>query len=288
MIDRVPVFSFQTGINVNTIKLGTSGFSFQEWIGTFYPEGTKKEDMFMWYVKFFDTVEINSTYYRIPPEKVFASLEEKTSDSFEFIIKLNKESTHDRSNSSEAVKALHESVAPLKTRGKLKGFLAQFPYTFKNISTNRNFLRVLKEDCQSVPLFVEFRNKSWLLPAVHEYINSLGIHYCCVDEPALPGLLPQQSVTTAGVGYVRFHGRNTQTWWDSSKGDRYDYLYSENELSEWLKRIREIGNKVSKTYLFFNNCYMGNAVKNAKTMADLLKNQYNINTLLQDIPVPIM
>lgn len=85
-----------------------------------------------------------------------------------------------------------------------------------------------------------------------------------------------------------FTEETRKQWWNSSKGDRYDYLYSENELSEWLKRIREIGNKVSKTYLFFNNCYMGNAVKNAKTMADLLKNQYNINTLLQDIPVPIM
>ena len=267
------------------IKIGTSGFSFNDWVGVFYPAGSSKESMFSTYVKYFDTVEINSTYYRIPPKRVFASLEEKTSDTFEFIVKLNKESTHERKDSPQAMEALHEAVVPLMETQKLKGFLAQFPYSFKNTLDNRNYLKSLKEDCRDVPLFVEFRHFGWLHQALYELLDSLHIHYCCVDEPPLRGLIPAQSVTTGDTGYVRFHGRNTDAWWNSSKGDRYDYLYSHDELSEWVERIREINRKASKTYLFFNNCHAGQAVKNAKMMAEILKKQFNIDAVLKDIPV---
>lgn len=276
---------FNQANDVNGVKIGTSGFSFMDWVGVFYPAGFKKEDMFAQYVEYFDTVEINSTYYRIPQEKVFAALEDKTSGSFEFIVKLNKESTHERKNAFEAIEALQKSVTPLIKKQKLKGFLAQFPFSFRNTGENRLFLKNVKEKCGDVPLFVEFRHSSWLKQAVYDFIESLNVHYCCVDEPDLPGLIPHQDVSTAGIGYVRFHGRNKTTWWDSSKGDRYDYLYTKDELTGWIERIREINRKSDKTYLFFNNCYMGNAIRSAKMMAEIIKNQYNIVTVLKDIPV---
>ena len=259
---------------MSNVRIGTSGFSFKDWVGVFYPDGTKKENMFTLYVEYFDAVEINSTYYRIPPERVFAALEEKTHETFDFIVKLNKDSTHERKNSSEAMKSLHESVSPLKERQKLQGFLAQFPYSFKNTGENRNYLKSLKEDCRDVPLFIEFRHDSWLNPAVYDFIDSLRTHYCCVDEPALRGLVPPQSVTTGDMGYVRFHGRNAGAWWDTTVHERYDYLYSAEELSEWIERIREIRRKVSKTFLFFNNCYSGHAVRNAKMMSELLNREH--------------
>ncbi|MFC1553523.1 DUF72 domain-containing protein [candidate division KSB1 bacterium] len=267
------------------IKLGTSGFSFKDWKGVLYQDNIKPEKMFSVYTEYFDTVEINSTYYRIPPKRVFETLNDQTSDQFEFVIKLNKESTHDRKKSQEAIESLIESVSPMLKSEKLKGFLAQFPYSFKNTSFNRKYLIEMKSDCRDIPVIVEFRNKSWINDAVYDFLDRQNINYCCVDEPELDGLISPQSVVTGDLGYVRFHGKNSITWWDSSKGDRYDYLYSEKELSDWLQRIREIGMKSSKTYLFFNNCHAGHAVKNAAMMAKLLENQFSLKTLLKELPV---
>ena len=127
---------------------------------------------------------------------------------------------------------LHESTESLKVAGKLSGFLAQFLYSFKNTKVNRHYLDKIKEMCGDIPLFIEFRNSSWIKPATYEYCRTLNIGYCCVDGPFLQGLLPSQDVTTEDTGYVRFHGRNSKTWWDSSKRDRYDYLYTKQELTE--------------------------------------------------------
>ena len=135
---------------------------------------------------------------------------------------------------------------------------------------------MIKKKCDEIPLYVEFRHSSWVKDATYNFIKENGIGYCCVDEPELKGLLPPQSIATTDVGYVRFHGRNEKTWWDSSKGDRYDYLYGERELSEWLEKIRELRSKTSKTYLFFNNCHQGQAVKNAKMLIEMLQGQLEI------------
>ena len=257
----------------SVVKIGTSGYSFNDWIGAFYPEGIEKGKMLDFYKGHFDTVEINSTYYGIPNRSVFYHLSEKTPDAFEFIVKLNRESTHTRKNGLEAVEGIKEAVLPLIESGKLKGLLAQFPYSFKNAAESRKYLVRIKERCDDIPLFVEFRHIGWVKDAVFDFLKGHNIGYCCVDEPNLKGLLPPQETVTTDTGYVRFHGRNTQTWWDSSKGDRYDYLYKEEELAEWLKRIRSIREKVSKTYLFFNNCHQGHAVKNAKMLIEMLKKQ---------------
>jgi len=256
------------------IRIGTSGFSFKDWKGVFYPSNLKQNELFSYYARLFNAVEINSTYYRIPPMRVFASLEEKTPDSFDFIIKVYKESTHTRKNSSEAMELLHSAVHPLKNAMKLKGFLAQFPYSFRNTNENRIYLSQLKLDSRDVPLFVEFRHNSWLQASVYDFLAKHTINYCCVDEPALAGLIPPQSITTGDIGYVRFHGKNASAWWDNSQGDRYNYLYTGEELSGWIERIREINRKTSKIYLFFNNCHAGHAVKNAKMMAELLRQQF--------------
>jgi len=270
---------------MGTIKIGTSGFSFKDWKGVFYPPGARQSELFSTYVQYFDAVEINATYYRIPSRKIFESLEERSPKGFEFIVKANKETTHIRKNSTEAVTALIDVTYPLYHKEKLQGFLAQFPYSYRNTFDNRRYLVKLKEDSRDIPLIVEFRHNSWDSPAVYDFLSTNGICYCCVDEPPLQGLLPPQDITTGSIGYARFHGRNAEAWWDSSKGDRYDYLYSEDELAEWLQRIREMNRKTSKMYLFFNNCHAGHAVRNAKMMAELLKGQFNIDTVLQDIPI---
>jgi len=266
------------------IKLGTSGFSFNDWKGVLYPEKSAKSDWFSVYVQYFSTTEINATYYGLPSQKVFTSLDDRAPDNFEFIVKVNQESTHVRKNSTESMRALIDVVEPLVNSGKLSGFLAQFPFSYRNSGDNRRYLLNLKDDCSDIPLFVEFRHVSWNHPAVFDFMQRNEILYCCVDEPQLEGLLPPQDVTTGGMGYVRFHGRNARTWWDSSQGDRYDYLYSDEELSEWIQRIREMNRKTKKTYLFFNNCHAGHAVKGARLMAELIKDTLDMQPLVQDIP----
>ncbi len=259
------------------IKLGTSGYSFEDWRSVFYPENIEKGKMLDFYAKYFNCVEINSTYYRIPHPAVFARLNEKTSDDFEFIVKLHKSTTHERNDNWTGLKSVFESVKPLKENGKFFGWLSQFPYSFKNTENNRKYLFDLKEKSGEDAVFVEFRHDSWLKDAVYNMLENNGIGYCCVDEPGLPNLLPPQDVVTSGTGYVRFHGRNDITWWDASKGDRYDYDYSEEELNSWLERINKLKQKSSKTYLFFNNCHAGQAIKNAQLMAEMMKNQLNID-----------
>lgn len=253
------------------LKIGTSGYSFNDWIGEFYPEDIQKGKMLDFYVNHFNTVEINSTYYGIPNKQVFYHLNRKTPSDFEFIVKLHKTTTHLEVKDPTTTESILESVSPISDSGKLHGLLAQFPFSFRMTPINLEYLEKVQEYCHSIPLFVEFRHKSWDQEPVYAFLKEHKIGYCCVDEPQLLNLLPPQAIATTQTGYIRFHGRNQQTWWDSSKGDRYDYFYKENELNEWLGRLRELRRTTAKTYVFFNNCHQGSAVKNAKMLIEMLK-----------------
>jgi len=253
------------------ILIGTSGYSFEDWRGVYYPHHIDRGKMLDYYARDFKTVEINSTYYRIPPTSVFYHMDRKTPPDFEFMAKLHQDVTHARQNIEDSIRRLQEALKPLYEAGKLKGLLAQFPWGFKNTPENRDYLLKIKELCGDTPLFVEFRNRSWVKEDVYELLRSNGIGYCCVDEPRFSSLIPPQDVATTSVGYVRFHGRNAQTWWKSSGGDRYDYLYSTDELKEWVDRIESLKRQTEKTYLFFNNCHRGQAVINARQMEEILR-----------------
>lgn len=259
------------------IKLGTSGYSFEDWRGVFYPEDIPKGKMLDYYAQKYNTVEINSTYYTIPHPSVFYHLSNKTPEGFEFILKLHKESTHIRKEGLEAFDKIKDSCKYLAESNKLNGFLAQFPYSFKYNETNLDYMKRLREKSGEIPFWVEFRNIYWVKPAVYEFLSENEIGYCCVDQPQLKGLIPPQDTATTDMSYVRFHGRNKDSWWGGSVDDRYNYDYTKNELEEWLDKIRELRKKTSKTYLFFNNCHMGNAIKNAEMMGELLKNQMGIS-----------
>ena len=261
------------------IKIGTSGYSFKDWVGTFYPENIKSGKMLDFYREHFHTVEINSTYYRLPKPYIFDKIADKVPDNFDFIVKVYQTVTHTRKPSVEAMNELLLGVDALIRTDKLKGFLAQFPYSFKYSPQNIEHILDIRRSCRAFPLFVEFRNASWLKDEVYQALSENNIGYVDVDEPPLYNLLPPQALITNGIGYIRFHGRNRRTWWNNDEGDRYDYEYSEDELKEWLPFVEKIASASSDTYLFFNNCHMGQAVKNAKMMRDLLKNQLNLDVI---------
>lgn len=256
---------------LTNIRIGTSGFSYEDWRGVFYPNQLPKSAMLEYYTRFFTTVEINATYYTIPPAASFHRLAENTPENFEFIVKVHQETTHRRIEHITALNRLHEAVHPLLISGKLKGFLAQFPYAFKNNETNRNYLHETKTLLGEHPLFVEFRHDSWDREPIAKFLADNNIGYVNVDEPPLKGLLPAQEIVTNNLGYVRFHGRNKKDWWEGKGSARYNYTYQESELEPWLIHISGILKKAFKAYIFFNNHPGGNAVKNAQQMIELIK-----------------
>ncbi len=264
------------------IKIGTSGFSFPDWKGTIYPADIRDRDMLSYYEKElgFDVLEVNFTYYTLPSPKSFEAMSQKTSDHFEFVVKSFKGMTHEIRNREtgewmdhqEVFKKFKSSLLPLIERGRLTCVLAQFPYGFFPNRENFGYLQRFKEQMEGVPLVFEFRNQTWLKKGIFQFLEKNGIGYCVVDEPKLPKLMPYLPGATSEIGYFRFHGRNPN-WFNTPISVRYNYLYNEEELKEFIPDIQSISQKTLKTLVFFNNCYSGYAAKNAAQMAKLLLEQ---------------
>ncbi len=252
------------------IRVGTSGYSFADWIGTFYPAGIPRSRMLDQYVGHFDVVEINSSYYRIPNARMFAGMEQKTPPGFEFVVKLFKGMTHEIEDDASMYREFAESVIPFKEADKFGGYLAQFPWKFKKGEDALAHLSVLRERFGDDALFVEFRHDSWIEQSTFGFLREHGIGYCSVDEPRLKGLVPPVVEATTDTGYLRLHGRNAKNWWGKGGGDRYDYDYSAKELSEWSEKLLALEEQVKKVYAFFNNCHAGHAARNAELMIEML------------------
>jgi uncharacterized protein YecE (DUF72 family) len=258
------------------VRIGTSGYSYDDWRIHFYPAEISKNQMLNFYCHYFKTVEINSSYYKIPPANVFERMITRTPPDFEFIIKTNQETTHRRKENEQAIMQLKESIKPMVESGKFKGLLAQFPYSFKNNEQNRKYLYQTKKLIGDYPIFVEFRNYTWLDEHLSPFLKDNNIGYVNVDEPALKGLLPKQDIVSSDVAYIRFHGRNEKDWWDGLGSARYDYEYNEDQLKEWLTNISNILRKTYKTYIFFNNHPNGQAIRNAQQMMKILDGQLDL------------
>jgi uncharacterized protein YecE (DUF72 family) len=261
------------------IKIGTSGFSFPDWKGTVYPTSIRERDMLSFYEKElgFNTLEINFTYYTLPSQKSFAAMSKKTSKGFEFVVKSFKGMTHEirdketgeMIDNQETFKKFKYSLIPLIEDGKLTCVLAQFPFGFFPNRGNFNYLQRFKEEMEEIPLVFEFRNQTWLNEGTFQFLEGNRIGFCVVDEPKLQKLMPYLPKATSEIGYFRFHGRNSN-WFNAPTSVRYDYLYSEGELKQFIPDIRDISQKTAKTLIFFNNCHAGSAAKNAAQMAKLL------------------
>jgi uncharacterized protein YecE (DUF72 family) len=251
------------------IAIGTSGYSFRDWKGVFYPETIKPKEMLAYYKDVFSVVEINTTYYGIPKPEVFEGMICATPQNFEFIVKANKSTTHELSD-RDVSGTFIESICPLKESGRLSGILAQFPWQFRNEAFSRKYLASLAERYREYNLFVEFRHNSWNREEVFRFLDDLKIHFVSVDEPQIGDMIPPVAQATGGAAYVRFHGRNECDWWSKS-ADRYNYFYSEDELEEWIEKVEALEKTVWKLYAFFNNCHQGYAVRNALMFKEMIE-----------------
>jgi uncharacterized protein YecE (DUF72 family) len=257
---------------MGTLIVGTSGFSYDDWVGRVYPPDTPKTKMLEHYPARLRGLEINYTYYRMPTARTMESLAARAGGRLRFAVKLTDLFTHKRTATEDDVAAFREAMIPLDEGGTLGCLLAQFPYAFGASKGNLRYLQAVLDAFRPLPVVVELRNARWLHPGLLSFLRAQGAGFCNVDEPALEGLLPPTAHATSRVGYVRFHGRNAATWWDHAEGwQRYDYLYSKPEIEEWVPRIRQLQEETETLFVFYNNHFRGKSVENAIDLLDLLE-----------------
>ncbi len=242
------------------IRLGTSGWSYKEWIGPFYRETDKS--MLKAYQRTFNTVEIDSTFYRYPTKGMVFGWLRYTKPDFIYSAKLPQLITHKKKlDLTQGVEAdlnkFLELMEPLQFNGKLACLLAQLPPGLKyNIGLLESFLRLFPTQFR---LAVEFRHLSWMNPETFKLLEKYNVAYTAVDEPLLP---PDMNVTT-DFAYIRWHGKGDQPW--------FDYHYKKDELKPWVPKVKQAAQKAKKVFGYFNNHYHAYAVKNALEMAEMLE-----------------
>lgn len=258
---------------MSRILIGTSGYYYDDWREIFYPANIKKEDYLSFLAEHFNVVELNFSYYRIPSTRQAEHMLEKAQGRLEFVIKTFRQITHEISDRSisEILPQFLEGIRPFFETGRLGAILLQFPQGFRYIPENRHYLKSLLEALSEYPVCVEFRHREWLKTSVYQSLEEFGTGIVCVDEPPLPSLIPPTAMATSKIGYIRFHGRNKQNWYKGNSTTRYDYLYSQEELDEWVPKIQDLSLKTEKLYIFFNNHAKSQSVTNAKMLINLLK-----------------
>ena len=241
--------------------VGTSGYSFADWVGPFYPPGTRQREMLRYYVQRFQTVELNFTFYRMPSASTLDRIARASPAGFEFWVKANQQLTHqrDRSGCGEFL----QNLQPLRDSGKLAGVLLQFPQSFHRTIASRKYLAAALADMQSAPLAVEFRHRSWEHPSTLEGLRERNVTLAVPDAPELADLYHSPPAATTRTGYVRLHSRDAGKWY-AGAADRYDYSYSEAELKAVANDWSELADQVDRVYAFFNNCHRGQAAANAE------------------------
>ncbi len=261
------------------IYIGTSGYSYEDWIGPFYPPGTGKRDFLAFYSARFPMVELNFTYYRQPEPHVLSSMLAATGNDFVFSVKAHKSMTHEGDKSQSTISAYLRGIEPLVAARRLTAVLLQFPYSFHYTEENRKYLAALCDNLKDLPLAVELRDSSWQRKSVYSELTSRNIATTVVDCPPLKGLPEPLPVITSDLGYIRFHGRNSRNWWSGTNASRYDYLYAEDDLDRWLDKIAEMAGNANVLLIAFNNHWRGQAVRNAVQLENLLRDKTDLEVI---------
>ncbi len=245
--------------NTSRFLIGTSGWSYAEWVGVFYQ--TSSESKLGFYSKIFQTAEIDSTFYAFPKEGMVIGWDRYSPRNFVFNAKLPQTITHERLDAlgkplEEELDRFANLMLPLNNSGKLGCLLIQLPPRYKyDPSHLEEFLSLLPHGFKYA---IEFRHKSWIRDETWRTLSKYNVAYTIVDEP----LLPPDVHVTADFAYMRWHGRGQRPW--------YDYHYTEKELTDWVPKVKEVEGSVKTTYAYFNNHFHGYAVENALSILKML------------------
>jgi uncharacterized protein YecE (DUF72 family) len=259
------------------ILVGPAGWSYTDWEGIVYPHHKPRGFHEAAYLaQFFDTIEINTTFYSPPRAEVVKAWARRVAfnPNFKFSAKLWKRFTHERNANLQDEKTFKQGLAPLMDLGRLGALLLQMPWSFRNTPENHDYLSGLVMQFMEFPLVLEVRHSSWNKPEVFEWLAGLGVGFCNIDQPVIGQSIAPSARATAPVGYVRLHGRNYENWFTSNEHpeERYNYLYSLAELEPWVARIQNIAQRAEVTIVITNNHFQGKAIANALQLISLLRN----------------
>ncbi|MBI9101163.1 MAG: DUF72 domain-containing protein [Spirochaetales bacterium] len=264
---------------MKNIFIATSGYSYKDWKGVFYPKELSAGKYLAYYSKFFPFTELNFSYYKQPEERQSLKFLEETDKKFLFSIKAHQSLTHQPTATwKEDVKIFSGGIAPLSDANRLASVILQFPFSFKYTKENRIYLSNLCknlsiENSNRIPLSIEFRNREWDKPSVISGMKEIGAGWIVSDNPELKGLPKGEMKWTSETAYLRFHGRNRENWWQGDNVSRYDYRYSTEELTEAAEAIKKMSGKVKRMFIAFNNHHKGQAVENALELKDLVESE---------------
>jgi uncharacterized protein YecE (DUF72 family) len=250
------------------IRVGPAGWTYKDWEGIVYPERRPKVDQLAYLAERFDTIEINSTFYRPASPKTAESWLKRTAfnPDFKFTAKVLQAFTHEKKADDQSlVREWREGVEPLRAAERLGAVLIQFPWSFKNEPGSREYLLRVIERFTGLSPVIEFRHASWDDEEVREFLRHFKAAICNIDQPLIGRSLRPRSYVTAEPGYFRFHGRNYRDWFreDAGRDARYNYLYSEEQLAVQAELVEQVADQSAETYAVYNNHYRGQAIVNA-------------------------
>jgi uncharacterized protein YecE (DUF72 family) len=307
---------------VAEVRIGTCSWADEALSKHWYPKGVPAGERLAYYAQHFDTVEVDSTYYRLPAEPMVQRWVERTPDDFVMHVKAfglmtrhpvkvealppdlrDEAPTDDRGRverpsrefRGEVFRRFLEALEPLRTAGKLGGILFQFPPYVVYKDRSLEYLQWAREQLGNDEMLVEFRHISWLgdehRGETLRFLEEIGATHVIVDAPRIEGaknLIPTVLALTSPTVYVRFHGRNADTWnkRGGSASERFDYLYSDEELAEWVGPLRELSEQAEQAYAFFNNNATSPDGRGGR-MAQAAANAKALQRLLQAEKVPV-
>jgi uncharacterized protein YecE (DUF72 family) len=284
------------------IRIGPAGWSYKDWDGIVYPKPRPRGfHPAAFLAQYFDTIELNSTFYRIPAAEMAKAWAAKTTDvnpRFLFTAKLHQAFTHQRNATAADERAMRAVLDALAGRGVLGAVLLQFPWSCRNTPENRDYIGRLLRSFAGYPNVVEVRHGSWNDPGFLAWLRERNAGICDLDQPLIGRSLGPSASVTSAVGYVRMHGRNYGEWFRSTKNReqarhasaqgkpaepaaaeyfapeegsrRYDYLYSDRELTGWAPRIEQIASHSQVTFVIANNHFEGKAVVNGLQLSSMM------------------
>lgn len=264
------------------IRIGTAGWVYKDWAGIVYPKPRPKGfDPLAYMAGYFDTIEVNSTFYRPARAQVAESWLERVepNSDFRFTAKLWRRFTHERKEawSREEVEQVRAAFDPLHASGRLGAVLLQFPWSFRRTEENREWLSDLTSEFGDYPLVLEVRHSSWNVPEFYGELAERGIGFVNIDQPLYHDSIKPSAVATAPVGYIRVHGRNYKDWWrkDAPPEARYDYLYTAEELEPWAERAKQLAAEpaTEEVYVVTNNHYRGKGITNALMLQAMVEGE---------------
>jgi uncharacterized protein YecE (DUF72 family) len=265
------------------VRIGPAGWSYPDWAGYVYPSRRPKGFHEASYLaEFFDAIEINTSFYQpLRPDHAASWLERVSSNPrFIFTAKLWQRFTHEGGLSAPAAtaddeRAVRAGFDVLRAAGKLGAILLQFPFSFHRTRENVAYLSSLLKCFADYPLVVEVRHASWNSPETFDLLRERSVGFCNIDQPVIGRSIEPSAEVTSPIGYVRLHGRRYDTWFTDDAAvpahERYNYLYSSEELAPWGERIKKVAEHSRTTFVITNNHYQGKAVLNALQLISILK-----------------